>query len=81
METLKDIVEKLENTPMRIDMYTFILGIGTVADPKVRRPFVTQYTRTCIEQIYKDESDEFKAQATDEAVEYFMRTIRNVWTK
>jgi len=81
METIKEIVEKLENTPMRIDMYTFILGIGTVADPKVRRPFVEEYTKTCIDQIYKDKPEEFRAEATREAVEYFIRLIRNEWNK
>lgn len=83
METsdIKDIVKDLQNTSMRMKIYTFILGIGTIAEPRVRRSFVEQYVKTFIEQLYDYKTAEFRAEATRTMVDYFMNLIQKETNK
>jgi len=81
MTDIKKTVLDLQNSSMKINMYTFILGIGTIAEPRIRRTFVEQYTKTCIDQLYKDEPEEYRANVTSEAVEYFINLIEKEWNK
>ena len=81
MTDIRNIVLDLQNSSMKINMYTFILGIGTIAEPRIRKTFVEQYTKTCIDQIYKDETEEYRANATKDVVEYFINLIEKEWNK
>lgn len=73
MTDINAIVEKMKNTPVRINMFTFLYGIAAVADVKVKETFVEEYTKTFINEIYEQESESFRADAIKKAKDYFMR--------
>ena len=73
MTNINAIVEKMKNTSVRINMYSFLYGIAAVADPKVKEVFVEEYLKTFMKELYEDQTEEFRTTAIQELKAYFMQ--------